>query len=289
MKITYRGHHGFRLPARLRWKQAALCALIIDLLPAPLFAQRPRMTYNGQVVVLPKRPDDRVVVDKGDAQTGAGENKLCSIQPFPGMSHSASVTSLQIPRKAQKEYEQACAVLQKKKLPEAEQHLRKATEIYPKYVAGWVMLGQTLETRQQTAEARNACSRASSADPSYLPAYLCLAEIAGREQQWNEVLNLTSRALELDAVSDAYAYFFSAIAYFNLNQLPEAETRALKAEVIDRNHDEPLLQYLLAQIYEAKHDSANATSHLREYLKLAPDSQDLDNLKKDLAETQSPK
>jgi len=289
MKITYRGHHGFRLPARLRWKQAALCALIIDLLPAPLFAQRPRMTYNGQVVVLPKRPDDRVVVDKGDAQTGAGENKLCSIQPFPGMSHRASVTSLQIPRKAQKEYEQACAVLQKKKLPEAEQHLRKATEIYPKYVAGWVMLGQILETRQQTAGARNACSRASSADPNYLPAYLCLAEIAGREQEWNEVLNLTSRALELDSVNDAYAYFFSAIAYFNLNQLPEAETRALKAEVIDRNHDEPLLQYLLAQIYEAKHDSANATSHLREYLKLAPDSQDLDNLKKDLAETQSPK
>jgi len=289
MKITYRGHYGFRLPARLRWKHAALCALIIDLLPAPLFAQRPRMTYKGQVVVLPKRPDDRVVVDKGDAQTGAGENKLCSIQPFPGMSHRASVTSLQIPRKAQKEYEQACAVLQKKKLPEAEQHLRKATEIYPKYVAGWVMLGQILETRQQTAGARNACSRASSADPNYLPAYLCLAEIAGREQEWNEVLNLTSRALELDSVNDAYAYFFSAIAYFNLNQLPEAETRALKAEVIDRNHDEPLLQYLLAQIYEAKHDSANATSHLREYLKLAPDSQDLDNLKKDLAETQSPK
>ncbi|MGA7358619.1 MAG: tetratricopeptide repeat protein, partial [Candidatus Sulfotelmatobacter sp.] len=173
MKITYRGHYGFRLPARLRWKHAALCALIIDLLPAPLFAQRPRMTYKGQVVVLPKRPDDRVVVDKGDAQTGAGENKLCSIQPFPGMSHSASVTSLQIPRKAQKEYEQACAVLQKKKLPEAEQHLRKATEIYPKYVAGWVMLGQILETRQQTAGARNACSRASSADPNYLPAYLC--------------------------------------------------------------------------------------------------------------------
>ena len=289
MKITYRGHYGFRLPARLRWKHAALCALIIDLLPAPLFAQRPRMTYKGQVVVLPKRPDDRVVVDKGDAQTGAGENKLCSIQPFPGMSHRASVTSLQIPRKAQKEYEQACAVLQKKKLPEAEQHLRKATEIYPKYVAGWVMLGQILETRQQTAGARNACSRASSADPNYLPAYLCLAEIAGREQEWNEVLNLTSRALELDSVNDAYAYFFSAIAYFNLNQLPEAETRALKAEVIDRNHDEPLLQYLLAQIYEAKHNPTDAASHLREYLELAPDSEGSDILKGHLAEIQNPK
>jgi len=289
MEITYRRQYGFRLPARLRWRQAALCALIIDLLPAPLFAQRPRMTYNGQVVVLPKRPDDRVVVDKGDAQTGAGEKKLCSIQSFPGMPTTASVTSLQIPQKAQKEYAHACAALKSQKLPEAEQHLRKATEIYPNYVAGWVMLGQTLETRQQTAEARNACSRASNADPNYLPAYLCLAEIAGREQEWKEVLKLTSRALELDAVSDAYAYFFSAIAYFNLNQLSEAEQRALKAEAIDRDHNEPLLQLLLAQIYEAKNDAADAASHLREYLKLAPESHDSDNLKKVLAEAQNPK
>jgi predicted Zn-dependent protease len=203
-------------------------------------------------------------------------------------ANSVSVTSLQILRKAQKEYEQACAALNNKKLPEAEQHLHKATEIYPNYVAGWAMLGQILETRKQTAEARNACSQAPGADPSYLPAYLCLAEIAGREQEWNVVLNLTSRALELDPVNDAYAYFFSAIAYFNLNQLPEAENRALKAEVIDRNHYQPLLQFLLAQIYEAKHNSTAAASHLREYLKLAPDSQDSDNRKKDLAEAQNP-
>jgi hypothetical protein len=29
MEITYRRQYGFRLPAPLRWKQAALCALII--------------------------------------------------------------------------------------------------------------------------------------------------------------------------------------------------------------------------------------------------------------------
>jgi tetratricopeptide (TPR) repeat protein len=289
METTHCKQHRFRLSAMLSSKQVVLCALIIDLLPAPLFAQRPRMSYKTAPVMVPTTPDDRVVVDKRDSSRATGENKMCSIQPFPGMANSVSVTSLQIPHKAQKEYEQACAALNNKKLPEAEQHLHKATEIYPKYVAGWVMLGQILETRQQTTGARDACSRASGADPSYLPAYLCLAEIAGREQEWNEVLNLTGRALELDPVNDAYAYFFSAIAYFNLNQVPEAENRALKAEAIDRNHYVPLLQFLLAQIYEAKHDAANAASHLQEYLKLAPGSQVSDNLKKDLAESQNPK
>lgn len=279
----------FQLLAMLSSKPVLLCALIIDLLSVPLFAQGPRIPLQDNAVSwLPATPDDRVMVNNHDSKPGADAKKICSIQSFPGMANSVSVTSLQIPRKAQEEYEHACAALKDKKLPEAEQHLHKATEIYPKYVAGWVMLGQVLETRQQTVGARDACSRASGADPNYLPAYLCLAEIAGREQQWNEVLTLTSRALELDPVNNAYAYFFSAIAYFNLNQLPEAEERALKAEVIDRNHYEPLVQFLLAQIYQAKHDSVDAASHLREYLKLAPDSLDSDSLKKDLAEAQSP-
>jgi cytochrome c-type biogenesis protein CcmH/NrfG len=243
------------------------------LLSPSLFAQMQKIGGETPVIILPTMPDSRVVLDKGGSQPGAGENKVCSIQPFPGMPDTASVTTLQIPRKAQKEYEAACAALKVNNMPETERHLRRATEIYPKYVAGWVMLGQTLETTQQTAAARSACSRASTADPNYLPAYLCLAEIAGREQEWNEVLNLTKRALELDPVKDAYAYFFSAIAYFNLNQLPEAQDGALKAEAIDREHHEPLVQYLLAQIYEAEHDSAAAAAHLREYRKLALDSQ----------------
>ena len=150
------------------------------------------------------------------------------------------------------------------------------------------MLGQILETRtrQQSAGAREAYLRASGSDSNYLPAYLCAAEIAEREQRWHEVFNLTSRALELDPSNDAYAYFFSAIAYVNLNQLPKAEERALKAEEIDKEHDQPLLQFLLAQIYEAKHDSTAAAFYFRECRKLAQDSS---NLKKELSETQNPK
>jgi hypothetical protein len=46
------------------------------------------------------------------------------------------------------------------------------------------------------------------------------------------------------------------------------------------------LQFLLAQIYEAKHHSTAAAVHFRECRKLA---QDLSNLKKELSEAQNPK
>ena len=282
--------HGFRLTAMPRSKRWILCALMIAVLPLPLFAQDLHYPLQDKTAArTPATPDDRVVVNQGNAQHQTAEKTTCSIQPFPGLPGTVSIASLQIPSKAQKEYEDACVALKDKKLPEAEQHLRKATEIYPQYVAGWVMLGQTLETRQQSAEARDACSRAATADPNYLPAYLCLAEIAGRKQEWNEVLNQTQRALELDAVNDAYAYFFSAIAYFNLNRLSEAEASALKAESIDIERREPLLQLVLAQIYQAKNDSVDAASHLREYQKLSPDAEYSDNLNKDSIQEPGPK
>lgn len=282
--------HGFRLASVQKSKLWILCVLTTASLSAPLFAQDLHYPLQDKTAArTPATPDDRVVVNQENTRHQIGEKTTCYIQPFPGLPGTVSIASLQIPSKAQKEYEDACVALKDKKLPEAEQHLRKATAIYPQYVAGWVMLGQTLETRDQAAEARDACSHAATADPNYLPAYLCLAEIAGRKQQWNEVLSQTGRALELDAVNDAYAYFFSAIAYFNLNQLTEAEVSALKAESIDAERREPLLQLVLAQIYQAKNDAVNAASHLREYQKLAPDGEYSDNLNKDSLEAPTPK
>jgi cytochrome c-type biogenesis protein CcmH/NrfG len=260
----------YRNPRRFRFEPRAiiLCALIIELTAAPLLAQKHGMGSKAPITLLPKGPDDRVVVDNGVTPSSKADAKTCSLQPFPGMSNTASVTSLQVPAKAQKEYEKACEALKNNKLPETEGHLRKATALYPDYVNGWVMLGQVLGTQNQAEKGRDACSKASAADPKYIPAYLCLAEIAGREQKWSDVLKLSSRALELDPVGDAYGYFFSAIAYFNLNQLAVAEERALKAKEIDRDRREPLIRFLLAQIYQAKHDPAEATSNLQEYREL---------------------
>ena len=106
MEMTQPEQRRFHL-AMLSWKQVVLCALSIALLPAMLLAQKPRMTYkSGPVTPLPTGPDDRVVVDKGNARPGVAEKKMCSIQPFPGTPNIASVTSLQIPHKAQREYEE---------------------------------------------------------------------------------------------------------------------------------------------------------------------------------------
>ena len=296
METSYHTQHNSSWGVILNLNCVGPGALLIVLFCAVFVAAQKSASCHGcpalnsaRTAILPRFPDDRIVVDNGLSTKRSGAQKLCSIQPFPGLASFTSVDSLEVPPKAQKEYGAACSALKSHRLGATEQHLRKAIQIYPEYVAGWVMLGQILEAQQQPDQARRACSQASEADPNYLPSYLCLAEIAGREERWDEVLRHTTRALELDPLHDADAYFFSAIAYFNLNQLPEAEKRALKAEEIDRNHSEPMVQFLLAQIYEAEHNPADAASHLRQYLELAPDSEGADILRGHLAEIQNPK
>lgn len=281
----------FKVIINLHW--LVLSALLIMLFSAGVAQKsancRGCPALGATRTAMPKFPDDRVVVDKGVSPKAGGEQKLCSIQPFPGLENVATVDSLGVPPRAQKEYSAACSALKSNRLAASEKHLRKAVEIYPKYVAGWVMLGQILEAQQQPERARSACSQAADTDPNYLASHLCLAEIAGREEKWAEVLRHTTRALELDPMHDPYAYFFSAIAYFNLNQFAEAERRALKAEELDREHHEPRVQFLLGQIYKAKNDPVNAAAQLREYLKYAPSAQDSEAVKKDLAKLEGGK
>ena len=275
-------------------KGLAVSAVLIILLYAALAGAQKSASCHGcpalnadRTTTLPRFPDARVLGGTGESSKPTSEQKLCSIQPFPGLSSVVTVDSLEIPPQAQKQYHAACSALKSNKLASSEQHLRKAVQLYPKYVAGWVMLGQILEAQQKTDQARSACSQAAKADPNYAASYLCLAEIAGREEKWDEVLRATTRALELDPLHDPYAYFFSAIAYFSLKQFAEAEKRALKAEELDREHYEPRVQFLLGQIYKATNDPMNAAAQLREYLKYAPNAQDSETVKKDLAKLEA--
>jgi tetratricopeptide (TPR) repeat protein len=296
MKASHRTQHNSLRGVVLNSICRGLGALLIVLFCTELAVEQESASCHGcpalsstQTTILPKFPDDRIVAESGVSTKRKDAQERCSLQPFPELAGLTNVNSLELPPKAQKEYGAACLALKSHRLSASEQHVRKAVQIYPKYVAGWVMLGQILEVQRQPEQARRACSQASVADPNYLPSYLCLAEIAGREERWDDVLRHTTRALELDPLHDPYAYFFSAIAYFNLNRLTEAENRALKAEEIDRNRRQPMVQFLLAQIYEAKHNPTDAASHLREYLELAPDSEGSDVLKRHLAEIQNSK
>ena len=58
----------------------------------------------------------------------------------------------------------------------------------------------------------------------------------------------------------------------------------MRAVDIDKNHREPRVYFVLAQIYEAKGDPANEATQLREYLKYASNPDDVAMVKQYLSE-----
>jgi hypothetical protein len=73
------------------------------------------------------------------------------------------------------------------------------------------------------------------------------------------------------------------VAEFNLKQVGKAESYALRAQSMDKQHAEPRIELLLASIYVAKESYSVAADHYRAYLKLVPEGPLTEPVKTDLA------
>jgi len=199
--------------------------------------------------------------------------------------HSVSVSAarLMVPGKASSEYRRACGALKDRKLSQAEEHLRKALDVYPNYPTAWVLLGQIFEAQQKHAEARQACSQAVRVDAAYVPPYLCLADFAAREGDWAQVSVLADRARPLDPGS-AFVFYFTAGSQFHFQQFGQAEINAEAALRLDIRHQIPELHYLMARIFQTKGDLRNEAIQLQEYLKLASNTANVAEAKTLLAQ-----
>ena len=215
------------------------------------------------------------------------DSEACNSWTESGVkSPTVSAARLAIPGKASSEYQKGCGSYKDKHLEQAEQHLRKAIEVYPQYAAAWVVLGQVLDAQHKRDDAREACSQAVTLDPTYVAPYLCLAEFSATEADWKQVSTLSDRAMSLDPVNNPYSLYYQADADVHLDQVSKAETSALAAVRLDTWHHLPQLHLLLAQIYAAKGDPNAEAAQLREYLKLAPNSGDAAGARETLAQLQ---
>jgi len=300
----------------LNWKQLTFCAFALALAVNPLHAQRSGGSAGGggmrsggssssgsnatvagpsvgnQPMPTMSQPDymqPGMMTEASMPKPQVVEDESCLPWALSEMrGATVSVMRLEVPDKARSEYDKACSDFRKKKFAEAEEHVRGAIEKYSNYVAAWVMMGQVLEAEQQIDKAHDASSHASAADPTYLPPYICLAELDAKSGHWDELLNVTNMALGLNPVGDVYAYFYRSQAFFKMNKLQDAEKSAQVAAGMDREHRQPSVHYLLAQIYEAKGDIASAVAELKQFLKFNQDKLRTDEAKQYLAKLQAP-
>ena len=195
-----------------------------------------------------------------------------------------SATTLQAPKDARKAFEKATEALRKKKTDEAQKNLEKAVQLYPQYATAWYELGALYQQQNNAAQAREAYGKSLAADAKFMKPYLQLALLAAQEQKWQEVADTTDRLLALDAYDYPRAWFFNAVANFNLRKIDAAEKSIRQGLKLDTQHSIPKLNHLLGIILFNKQDFTGASEHLRSYLQHAPNAQDADTVRKQLAE-----
>jgi hypothetical protein len=216
------------------------------------------------------------------------EAEACATWTEAGLrSPTVSAVRLEVPSKASSEYQKACGAYKDKHFSQAEGHVRKALDIDPKYAAAWVVLGQSLDAEKKPDDARQACSQAMAVDPTYVPPYICLADLSAKAKDWVEVSRMATQALALDPVSNLYAFYYGAAGAFHTHNLPIAVMDAQAAAKLDTWHHLPDLYLLLARIYEAEGDLHNELTQLKQYLKVAPDSEESAATRTALAQLQT--
>lgn len=195
-----------------------------------------------------------------------------------------SALSLHAPKDARKAYEKGFAALTKGKWDEGETHLQQAVALYPRYPDAWFGLGAAFQSQGKLEEARQAYGKALAADDKFLKPYRQMAEIALHDRNWEEAAQTTDRLLRLDPVDYPEAYYFNAVARFNLGDMDAAEKSAREGLRVDAHHRLPGLEHLLGTIRANRRDYAGAAQFLRSYLDHQPEGKDAELIRKQLAD-----
>jgi tetratricopeptide (TPR) repeat protein len=195
-----------------------------------------------------------------------------------------SFTSLQAPKDAKKSYEKAREALKKNKTADAEKELEKAVAGYPKYATAWFELGQIRQSRNDVEGARKAYQESLAADSRYVSPYIQLAWLASQEKKWQEVSETCDRVIRLNPLEFPQAYFFNAVANYNLGKIEAAEKNAREAQKIDPQHRFPKVDHLLGVILAERRDYSGALGQMRAYLQFAPAAKDADLVRKQIGE-----
>ena len=222
----------------------------------------------------------------GDINTNVG---TLFLRPLPGgdPARVVSATSLGAPRDAQKSVAKARDYLAKRQFADAETELQKAVQSYPKYAEAWNELGGALQSENKNAEARKAYLESIACDARFPQPYLSLARLSATEANWQDAADKSAALVKLDPSAYPQAYYYNAVAQYNLADYNKALESAQQAVKLDTAHKVPLAEQLLGVLYSMRGDFKSAAEQYRNYLAHAPPDANVDAVKARLAEAES--
>lgn len=125
----------------------------------------------------------RIPLEPGTAITPMNVGTIILQRTEQAQGVTVSATGLNAPKNARKEYQKGHRAAENNKLPDAQQELERAVQLYPRYAADWQDLGWVYARQNQLDKARDSFAQARAADGKFVPAYVGLSSIAVRESR----------------------------------------------------------------------------------------------------------
>ncbi len=193
-----------------------------------------------------------------------------------------SITTAEAPKSAQKNFDKGLLAMRKGNLDDAEKRLLAATTEYPKYAVAWFALGQVQERQNHVDDARKSYQSALEADKKYVSPYEQLALLAAHENKWEDAARYSKQVIDLNPVEFPSAFWFNAVASYNLNRDADAIKSGRALVKLDTAHRFPEVNRMLAELSLNGKDYPAAADYLKTYLAQVPMAKDADALKRQL-------
>lgn len=195
--------------------------------------------------------------------------RLDEMKISPEGGATIRMTELKVPRKAWDEYGKANQKLGARDIEGAEDHLRKAIEIEPRFSAAWNHLGTIAYQTRRFELAESHFRKALEVDPQAYEPLVNLGGVLVTLKKHDDAWPYNVHAV-LKRPQDPLAHSQLGMTYFGLGKMDLAEKHLLEAVRLDGAHfSHP--QLLLAEIYVRREEPGRAAEQLSHFLRLHPD------------------
>jgi Tfp pilus assembly protein PilF len=202
-----------------------------------------------------------------------------------GAGPMVSASELNCPPKARNELEKGMEAFNQGDLKKAEEKLRKAIEIYPKYARAWNNLGVVLMRQNDQAGAREAWLKSVEADDKFSSGYLNLARLSLRDKNNAEAETYIAKAL-VPNPNNPEALTLLAREELFAQQYEKAIYNAHKVHAMPHEHY-PDVHLIAGEALLHQNKNADAVKEYELYLQEDPDSPNAAQVKTAMAQIQA--
>ncbi|HLW80288.1 MAG TPA: tetratricopeptide repeat protein [Terriglobia bacterium] len=196
-----------------------------------------------------------------------------------------SVNDAAAPKEARKDYEKGAQALQEKRYGEARKRFEKALAEYPCYARAKTDLAVVSVAERKLMDAEQQLKQASECDAGYVDAYLKLGELYNVEKRFAESEAPLSQGLRRSP-GDWQFYYELGTAQYGQQHFKEAESFYLKAQSFNADMP-PEFHAKLANVYVSMGAYDRAYREMQTYLRADPKGVYADSIRKVAARMQS--